>query len=132
MFIANPVKFTPEVSKKLEEAAALDCAWEEIAFFAGISKVTLYNWLESIDGLRERLNELKQEPFLKARRTVVSNLDSVQGAQWYLERKKKNEFAQRSEHTGADGKDLPTPILANLDVHSDNSDKEDSETTETN
>ena len=28
-----------------------------------------------------------------------------------MKRKKKNEFSERLEQTGADGKDLPTPII---------------------
>lgn len=45
-------------------------------------------------------------------------------AKWWLERKNKKEFSTRSELTGADGKDLPTPILGGQSVHSDNSNKQ--------
>ena len=44
---------------------------------------------------------------LKARNTIVKSLDNPKDAQWYAERKAKKEFAPRSEHTGAEGKDLP-------------------------
>ena len=54
---------------------------------------------------------MKERPILKARQTVVKALDNPQQAQWFLERKVKNEFASRSELTGKDGKDLiPEPL----------------------
>jgi hypothetical protein len=97
--ITKPVKFTDEVSAKLEHAAAIDADWEDMAFYAEISKSTLYNWLASIDGLKERLDALKNKPILKARKVLVDNLDKgkVETAKWYLERKKKDEFSARTE-----------------------------------
>jgi hypothetical protein len=112
MKIENPVKLTPEVTIKLEQAAAIDATWEECAFYAGISVATLYNWLESVDGLKERLEALRAKPILKARQTINSGLDQPENAKWYLERKRKTEFSPRHEHTGAEGKDLiPNKIV---------------------
>jgi phage terminase small subunit len=43
----------------------------------------------------------------------------------------KNEgYSERTELTGKDGKDLPTPLLASLDVSNNNGDKENSEPTQ--
>lgn len=44
-----------------------------------------------------------------------------------LERLNKKKFSLRQELTGADGKDLPTPIIP-IDVHTDDSNKEDNQT----
>lgn len=112
--IEEPQKLTQEVRAKLEEAAALDCTWEEMAFFAGISKSSLYNWLASVDGLKDRLHDLKQSPVLKARRTVVGALDQPGMALSYLERKRRSEFATRQEQTGADGRDLYDPLAKKI------------------
>jgi hypothetical protein len=112
MRVENPVKLTPEVRLKLEQAAAIDAQWEEMAFYAGISKGTLYNWLESVDGLKDRLNELRAKPILKARQTVVSNCDEPGGARWYLERKLKKEFGPNIDMT-TDGQKLQNPVLLN-------------------
>ena len=103
MKISNPVKLTPEVRLKLEQAAAIDAQWEEMAFYAGISKASLYNWLESVEGLKERLDELRARPVLKARQTVVTNCGEPAGARWYLERKLKKEFGPNIDMT-TDGK----------------------------
>jgi hypothetical protein len=95
----GPSKKTPETVKKIEEAAALDASMEEIAFYAGISKQTLYDWLKDDPDLRERVDALRQKPVLKARQAVVRGLDDPGTALKYLERKRRDEFAVRKEHT---------------------------------
>ena len=107
----DPVKLTPEVSQKLEQAAAMDATWEECSLFAGISPATLYNWMESIDGLRERLEALRARPLLKARQTIVDALDDPRHAQWYVERKAKKEFGSNIDVT-TDGKALESSPAA--------------------
>jgi hypothetical protein len=95
----NLLKWDEGRRAKLEQAAALDATWEEMAFFAGISKSTLYNWLDTIPGLRERLDELREEPVLKARQTVVSALSDPNHAFRYLEKKKRKEFGNSMDLT---------------------------------
>lgn len=46
-------------------------------------------------------------------------------AKWWLERRNKSQFSLRQELTGANGKDLPTPILELPNVSKDNSDSKD-------
>lgn len=87
---------------------------EEIAFYANISKQSLYNWMESDEKFRERLDELRASPVLKARTTMVEALDKPEHAKWYLERKSKREFAERQEHTGKEGEAINLN-LAKLD-----------------
>jgi hypothetical protein len=91
------------VLQKLEMAFSIDCTDSEACFYAGICPATLYNYQTEHPEFLERKEGLKNKPVLKARQTVVSGLDQVNNAQWYLERKKKNEFAQRNEmdHSGA-------------------------------
>lgn len=109
--IGRPTIMTPETVKRLEDAFALGCTDEEACLYADIGTSTLYNFQNSCPDFVERKNELKQRPFLKARQTILKNLDNPEMAKWYMERKKKNEFAQRTENTGADGKDLiPEPM----------------------
>lgn len=104
--VGRPTKMTPEVVTKLEEVFALDGTVEEACFYAGISRNAYYEWIKAKPELNDRFEELRQRPFLKARQTIVKNLDQPEHAKWYMERKKKIEFAGRSELTGADGKDL--------------------------
>jgi len=103
-------KLTTETVNKLEEVFALDGTIEEACLFADISRTTYYNWIKDNPEMEERFNILRQSPFLKARRTIDKSLDNPQYAFEYMKRKKKNEFSERLENTGADGKDLQ-PVL---------------------
>tara|TARA_R110000868_G_C10879207_1_gene762829 strand:+ start:1184 stop:1546 length:363 start_codon:yes stop_codon:yes gene_type:complete len=102
--MARPTDRTEEVNRKMEEAAALGASIEEIAMYAGIHRATLYRWMKDDQELNDRIEELQERPILKARQTVVKALENADDARWYLERKKKLEFAQRTEVTGAEGK----------------------------
>ena len=104
--IGRPTVMTPEVIAKLEEVFAIGGTDMEAIFYADISKDALYDYQLKNPEFTERKEKLKERPILKARQTVVKALDNPQQAQWFLERKVKNEFAQRSEVTGKDGKDL--------------------------
>lgn len=101
-------KLTDETVKKLEEAFAIDATVEEACFYANISKQTYYNWAEEFPEMKERFDALREKPILKARQTIAKDLDKPETAKWYLERKRKSEFAQRTEHTGKDGEALET------------------------
>lgn len=105
--MARPTKLTDEVRRKIEEAAAMDCSVEEIAFFADIHRDTLHSWLRDDPKFSDRINELRNKPILAARATILKAIKTDKGtAAWYLERKRKKEFAERKEVTGKDGEPL--------------------------
>ncbi len=96
-----------EVLQKLEEAFLMDCTDLEACFLANISKSTLYNYQEEHPEFLERKEALKQNLFIKARRTFLQQMENSYGNSMdYMSRKKKDEFAQRNELTGKEGKDL--------------------------
>ena len=119
---------TKETVDKLEEIFLIGGTDLEACSYANISSATLYNYQNKNPAFLERKDRLKENPFIKARQTVVKALENPQHAQWYLERKKKSEFASRQEHTGADGKELPQPIV-NLNVLGNDSTDKDSKAT---
>lgn len=104
--VGRPTVFTPQTIDKLEQVFALGGTDLEACFFAGIGKTALYNYQNEHPEFVERKEALKEKPFLKARQTIIAALDKPEHAQWYMERKKKKEFALRIENTGAEGKDL--------------------------
>jgi len=104
--VGRPSKMTDEVIRKIEEVAALDGSVEEMAYYAGVHPDTIYAWLKENKVFSDRIKALRERPILKARQTIVKSLENAVTAQWYLERKKKREFAQRQEITGADGEKL--------------------------
>lgn len=109
----RPTVFTKEVIGKIEEVASLDGSVEEMASFAGIHRDTLYAKLKEDTKFSDRIADLREACVLKIRRTVVKHAEnSYANGMDYLARKRKKEFSLRTEHTGADGKDLPQPIMA--------------------
>ncbi len=129
--VGRPTVMTQEVIGKLDEAFAMGCTDKEACLYAGIHPSSLYDYQNEHPEFSERKETLKESPFLLARRTIYKSLNTVAAAQWFMERKRKDEFSQRVENTGKDGKDLlPIPILATMNVPTDNSDNQDSPATE--
>lgn len=104
----------------------------------GLTPSTLSNWVKADDALGMKLSGMENTLNKLAMQNIADAL-AVEGkeekgsrketSKWYLERRMKNEFSTRTENTGADGKDLPTPILTvTKDVHTNDSNEEDSST----
>jgi len=109
--VGRPNIITPEIISKLEEVFAIGGTDEEACFYADIGKSTLYNYQQDHPEFVERKETLKERPILKARQTIVKGLEDTDNAKWFLERKRKSEFASRQELTGKDGKDLVPETL---------------------
>jgi predicted DNA-binding protein YlxM (UPF0122 family) len=92
-------KLTDLVRQQIEEAAAMDCTIEEIALYANVSRQALYNWFNSFPELKERVDTLRNDPFLKARSTIIKALSNPDHAFRYMERKKKFEFGPNVDVT---------------------------------
>ena len=84
----------------------MDCTVEEACLFADISKQSFYNWINENPKMKDRFDALRNQPFLKARKTIMESLKTPQYAFEYMKRKKKDEFSERAELTGKEGKDL--------------------------
>ena len=120
--VGRPTVMTPDVISKLESVFAIGGTDKEACSYADISHQTLYDYQALHPEFVERKEALKERPFIKARQTIVNALNNPHDAQWFLERKRKNEFAQRSELTGAEGKPLILPAeLINKNDTSQNS-----------
>lgn len=117
MPMGRPTKMTPETVKKLEEAFAIGASDGEACFYADISKPTLYAYQDQNPDFLNRKEALKERPVLLARQTVLKAMETdPQTARWFLERKRKAEFAARQEITGKDGEAI-VPILGGSSVH---------------
>ena len=101
--VGRPTIVTPEVIKKLEEAYAMDCTDGEACLAANISEVTLYNYQNENPEFVNRKRQLKNNPYLIARTTLMTGLKGNPDlALKYMERKKKDEFSLKTEteHSG--------------------------------
>lgn len=107
--VGRPSVITPEILAKLEEAFLVGASDLEACFYADISKTALYDYQNANPSFTERKEKLKESLKLRAKINVSRSLNSgdVNDSKWYLERKAKDEFAQRSimQHagTGEDG-----------------------------
>lgn len=108
--LANPVgappKMTPETLERLRQAFLIGATDEEACGYADIGKSTLYNYQNEHPEFLEKKEAWKNEPILTAKNTIINNLKNPIHAEWYLARKKKDEFSERHENTGKNGKDL--------------------------
>jgi len=95
----RPSTMTDAVLKKLKQAFSIGCSDREACAYVGISRSTLYNYQNENPEFLEEKALLKEKPVLLARQVVVKALEKedVKTAQWLLERKKRKEFATRTE-----------------------------------
>ena len=104
----------------IKSAFSYDATPQEVALETGIDYEKILEWL----AIEENINFveiIRHQPKWAAKKLVtMAAQEDVKVAQWYLERKMKDEFSSRNELTGANGKDLlPKPLL--LNVRGDNS-----------
>lgn len=95
----RPTVMTEEVVAKLETAFSWGCTDSEACVWAGISQDALYDYQRKNPAFTKRKELLKETPTLKARQVInlaIGQKDK-QAAQWWLERKRKEEFSTRSE-----------------------------------
>lgn len=97
----RPTVMTPKTLDKLRYVFSIGGTKKEACIYARIGESTLYDYIEANPEFSEEIEALIQDPILKARKTVVDSLDDTKNAQWYLERKKKDEFSQKVETTVA-------------------------------
>lgn len=104
--MGRPTVMTPETLRKLEEAFAIGSTKKEACAYAEIGESTLYDYLIEHPDFSDRIEALIQKPILKAKNTVVSNLDDVETAKWYLSRKKKDEFSNTLIEVNQDNRSI--------------------------
>ncbi len=112
----NPVGRPPAIDlatlAKLEEAFSIGATDREACLVANISVSALYHFQDKNPEYIQRKEKLKDMVKYQARYNVAEAVKKGDKniSQWYLERKVKDEFAQRTEQTGVGGKDLiPQP-----------------------
>lgn len=117
--VGRPTVMTPEIIAKLEAAFIKGATDKEAIFLADISSSAFYHYCEENPDFKERKESLKEMVKYRARSNVAEAIEKGDKdiSKWYLERKAKDEFSQRSELTGSDGSDLivyPTEEIKSL------------------
>ncbi len=97
----RPTIMKDDVLLKLKYAFSVDATNEEACLYAGISISALYVYEKQNPEFKEEKKQLKTKMVLNARVKVFNDISqNVETAKWLLERKRKNEFATKSIHTG--------------------------------
>jgi len=124
--VGRPTIMTEKTVERLRNAFAIGCTDIEACLHAEITEKTLYNYQNKHPEFLQEKERLKQKPLLKARRTVVDALDQVSNAQWYLERKSKDEFSTK---TITENDESSEALKMMKDFVESNKPKEDEQTT---
>lgn len=95
----RPTVMTPEIISKLEEAFLNGANDKEAIFLANIGSSTFYEYCKSNPDFAERKEALKDMPKYTAKMNIVSKINKgdVSTSQWYVERKIKEEFSNRTD-----------------------------------
>ena len=126
--------FTPEQRQEiiqslqpyLEAGLSRNKACDKI----GLPPQTLSNWVQNDEALGMKLQGWENATNILAMRNIMDAIAKEaeleddarkETSKWWLERRMKAEFSTRQENTGADGKDLPSPIISLNRVSGNNS-----------
>lgn len=95
----RPSVMTDNVLRKLEHGFSCGMSDREACLYANIGESTLYDYCKQHPEFSERKAALKNMPAIKAKFVICEAIErgEVKVAQWYLERKCKEEFSLRQE-----------------------------------
>lgn len=112
--VGRPTVMTEEVVRKLEDAFANGASDTEAIFYAGVSRTAFYDWQKENPSFTDRKEGLRDMVKYQARRNIVEKIKSgdLETSKWFAERKIKDEFSQRNEHTGAGGDPLTVQVIS--------------------
>lgn len=97
--LGRPTVMTPEMISKLEKGFMMGFTDVEACLFADVAPSTLYEYCKSHPDFSERKEMLKKHPTMKAKAVIIDRIQKKdkQSAQWYLERKARDEFSTKVE-----------------------------------
>lgn len=127
METGRPTKLTPDLQKKITDAVRAGNYIETAAAYAGISKVTLYDWMKrgnkNQNGIfRDFLNAIEKAMAESEVRDVAliakAAQENWQAAAWRLERKNYERWGRKdrlqAELTGKDGGPVQSEIKVSI------------------
>lgn len=114
----RPSKYNEELVKKLLDVFKLGGSIEEACSYAGISRVTYYDWVDKRPALLTEIEQAKLYPSIVARNIIVESMQrnrDVATAKWYLEktafRNTNNNSGDGMNHSGTPQVNIVFPDL---------------------
>jgi len=105
-------KFTNEEDQLIRKTFSYGASIKEVCLETGFSYDRIMEWT-ALDNNAKEVELLQLSPKWKAKKKLVDTIDDdVKNAQWFAERKIKDEFSLRSELTGKDGTALIPPHVS--------------------
>jgi len=90
--------------ERIFEAYKIDANDEEACSYAGITLAQLRGFKETHPQFHQAKLACQQVLGLRAKKAIADKIE--QNPEWYLERKRKDEYSTRVEQTGANGRSL--------------------------
>lgn len=106
-----------EVIQALEPYFKTGCSIAKACDYAGIPRTTVQTWVENDEQLRLKVTAWQNQISAKARqnwRDKIEAGDTQKSIEW-LSKKEKDEFADRTEHTGDQGSPIAIDITSQLE-----------------
>ena len=105
--------FAENIMKQLKEGFKMGCNNTEACLNANISERIFYMVLNKNSNLKKYFELLQNNVNMIAKTNIAKSIikGDKDNSKWWSERKNKAEFSQRTEQTGADGKDLQIQIV---------------------
>jgi hypothetical protein len=102
--MARPSKRSKERDERLAFALAGGNTRRASCIYAGISESTLADWIERYPDFRELVEKAEADAEMRMVSIIQSTAQTTwTAAAWWLERKRKVDWAQRTETTGDSG-----------------------------
>lgn len=115
--LGRPTIMTQDKIDKLVEAFKYGASDVEACAYADIATTTLYKYQEKNPDFADYKAKLKELPIFTARKSVVDRLPKdPELALKFLERRKRDEFSLRTEHTGKNGGPIELKPVEVMDV----------------
>lgn len=104
----RPSERTKAVVAKLEAAFQNGMNITQACRYAKIDRVTYYRWLDADEEFSNKMDEAQEFLIVKAKQVLAELIQAGDDktAKYWLDRKAKDEFASRTELTGAEGSEL--------------------------
>jgi len=96
--VGRPTHMTEPVLLKLCQAFAIGATDAEACLYADISPRVLYDYQKKHPEFLHKKRELKETPILRARQTIINNLDDKDIAWKYMQAKRADEFGIKHQH----------------------------------
>lgn len=100
----RPTKYNAQTQEKIANALSAGNTRKDSAAYAGISEDTFAIWLARYSDFSDAINKAEADAAVRNVAIIgkAAQAGTWQAAAWWLERRRKTDWAQRNEYTGAD------------------------------